>query len=85
MVRLCTRLADGSPSADYDLYTWVISATPGGNLTIDSAPASATQGATESIDLSWTGATAGEWHYGAVSHTDDSGLMGLTLVEVDNR
>jgi hypothetical protein len=71
--------------SDYDMYTWAVSATPGGNMTIDSAPTSATIGATEAIDLSWTGATAGEWHLGAVSHTGDSGLMGLTLVEVDNR
>ena len=73
------------PSADYDMYTWAISATPGGNLVIDSAPTSATLGVTETIDVSWTGATAGQWHLGAVSHTGDVGLMGLTLVNVDNR
>jgi hypothetical protein len=73
------------PSADYDLYNWIVSATPGGSLTIDSAPTSATIGSVESVDVSWTGATAGEWHLGAVSHTGDIGLMGLTLVEVDNR
>lgn len=73
------------PSAAYDLYTWAISLTPGGNLVIDSAPTSATIGATETIDVSWTGATAGQWHLGAVSHTGDVGLMGLTLINVDNR
>ena len=71
--------------SDYDMYSWIVSATPGGNLTIDAAPASATIGATETIDMSWTGATAGQWHLGAVSHTGDVGLMGLTLVNVDNR
>jgi len=71
--------------SDYNMYTWAISATPGGNLTIDSAPTSATLGAVETIDLSWTGATAGAWHLGAVSHTGDAGLMGLTLVDIDNR
>jgi hypothetical protein len=71
--------------SDYDMYSWVISATPGGNLTIDSAPTSATLGVVEKIDISWTGATAGQWHLGAVSHTGDVGLMGLTLVDVDNR
>jgi hypothetical protein len=54
-------------------------------MTIDSAPASATLGAVETINVSWTGATAGQWHLGAVSHTGDVGLMGLTLVNVDNR
>jgi hypothetical protein len=72
-------------SADYDMYSWAISATPGGNLSIDSAPTSATTGSIETIDLSWSGATIGEWHLGAVSHTGDAGLLGLTLVEVDNR
>jgi hypothetical protein len=71
--------------SDYDLYSWIISATPGGNLNVDSAPASATIGTTGTVNLSWTGATAGQWHLGAVSHTGDVGLMGLTLVEVDNR
>jgi len=71
--------------SDYDMYSWVVSATPGGNLSIDSAPASATLGQTATINLSWTSATAGQWHLGAVSHTGDAGLMGLTLVEVDNR
>jgi subtilisin family serine protease len=71
--------------SDYDLYSWILSSTPGGNLTIDSAPASATIGATETIEVSWTGATVGEWHLGAVSHSDAGGVIGWTLVEVDNR
>lgn len=73
------------PSADYDMYTWAISATPGGNLSLDSAPTSATVGTTQSIDVSWTSATAGQWHLGAISHSDGGGLIGLTFVEVDNR
>jgi subtilisin family serine protease len=71
--------------SDYDLYTWQVSATPGGNMSVDSAPTAATTGATEAIDISWSGATAGQWHLGAVSHADGTGLIGLTLVEVDNR
>ena len=70
--------------SDYDLYSWVVSATPGGNLSIDSAPASATLGTTGTVDVSWSGATAGQWHLGAVSHTGDAWL-GLTLIDVDNR
>jgi subtilisin family serine protease len=71
--------------SDYTMYSWAISATPGGNLSLDGAPTSATLGQVGTIDLSWTGATAGQWHLGAVSHTQGSSLMGLTLVEVDNR
>jgi subtilisin family serine protease len=71
--------------SDYTMYSWIVPATPGGNLTVDSAPASATLGETATIEVSWTGATAGEWHLGAVSHSGAEGLIGLTLVEVDNR
>ena len=76
-----------APDGDspYDLYSWIISGTPGGNLAVTSAPASATIGAPQPVNLSWSGAAAGQWHLGAVSHTGPSGLMGLTLVEVDNR
>jgi hypothetical protein len=73
------------PDTTYDMYTWAIPLATGGNLTINSAPTSATIGQIATIDISWAGATAGQWHLGAVSHTGDSGLMGLTLVNVDNR
>jgi subtilisin family serine protease len=71
--------------SDYDLYSWVVSATPGGNMSVDLAPAEATLGATGTVDISWTGAAAGQWHFGAISHTGPGGLLGLTTVEVDNR
>jgi len=73
------------PSADYDMYSWTISSTPGGNLVIDAAPTSATIGATETVDISWTGATAGEWHKGGISHSGPDGLIGITSLNVDNR
>jgi hypothetical protein len=73
------------PDSDYTLYSWVVSATPGGNLSVDSAPTSATIGETATIEVSWTGAEAGQWHLGAVSHSDAEQRLGLTLIEVDNR
>lgn len=75
---------DGS-SAAYDMYSWIVSMTPGGNMNVDSAPGSAVSGATEMIRISWTGATLGEWHLGAVSHTGKGILRGLTLINVNNR
>ncbi|ROS00154.1 subtilisin family serine protease [Sinobacterium caligoides] len=69
----------------YTLYSWVIANTSGGSLTIDSAPTSATTGNTETINFSWDNATAGEWHYGLISHENDDGSFGLTRVEADNR
>ena len=69
--------------SDYDMYSWVVSATPGGSLSLDSAPTSATLGATETIQVSWDGLAAGTQYLGAVSHSDPSGIMVLTLVNVD--
>jgi subtilisin family serine protease len=71
--------------SDYTMYSWAVSATPGGSLSIDSAPTSATLGVAADIDVSWTGATLGQWFLGAVSHNQGSTVLGLTLVEVDNR
>ena len=67
----------------YTLHYWAVPLASGGSLSVDSAPASATIGATETIDVSWSGLAAGTQYLGAVSHTGDIGLMGLTLVEVD--
>ena len=64
--------------------TWSVPLTPGGgSLSIDSAPASATNGTTGTVAASWSGLTAGVSYLGAVSHTGDAGLLGLTLVSVD--
>jgi hypothetical protein len=71
--------------SDYDMWSWVISSTPGGSLSVDAAPTSATLGETGTVGISWTGATLGEWHLGAISHTGDVGLMQYTFINVDNR
>ena len=66
-------------------------ATPGVGsypLQIDSAPAAATVGATEPVAISWDvsgdAATTGRKYLGAISHSDATGLIGLTVVEVDD-
>ena len=71
------------PDANYSLFDWSVSLTPGGNLSVDSAPGSATLGSTETVDVSWSGAATGTKHLGAVSHSDGSGLLGLTLISVE--
>ena len=73
---------DGADS-NYTLFSWSVSATPGGSLTLDAAPAAAVLGSTESIDLSWAGLAPGNKYMGAVSYADAGGLFGLTLVRVD--
>jgi len=70
------------PDANYTLFDWSVSATPGGNLSVDAAPGSATLGQTETVEVSWGGAATGTKHLGAVSHSD-GGLLGLTLISVE--
>ena len=67
----------------YSLNFWNVPMTSGGSLMVDAAPTSATVGNTETVEVSWSGLAPGK-HLGAVSHTGDSGLIGLTLIEVDN-
>jgi hypothetical protein len=71
------------PDANYKLFDWSISATPGGNLSVDNAPSSAILGAIESVDISWSGAADGTKNLGAISHSDAGGVFGLTVISVD--
>ena len=68
----------------YTLSYWGVPLASGGSLSVDSAPASAEIGVTGTVDVSWSGLAGGTSYLGAVSHTGDVGLMGLTLVEVAN-
>jgi len=72
------------PSAPlpYSVSTWIVSLASGGSLTIDSAPTSATNGTVGTVQISWSGLSAGTEYLGAVSHSDASGVIGLTLVDV---
>jgi hypothetical protein len=70
----------------YTLSTWIVPLVPGGgSLSVDSAPTSAVTVAFGTVNVSWSGLSSGTKYLGAVSHTGDVGLMGLTLVNVDNR
>lgn len=72
---------DGADS-NYTLFDWSVSATPGGNMSVDSAPASAVSGTTGTVDVSWSGVPSGK-HLGAVSHSDGGGIIDLTVVSVE--
>jgi hypothetical protein len=71
--------------SDYDLFTWAIPNATGGSLSITSAPSSAVNATTGTVTASWTGATAGQWHFGLVTHHKGATEIGRTLVQVDNR
>jgi hypothetical protein len=71
--------------SDYRLSSWVVSATPVGNLTIDSAPATAAIGTGGTVRVNWAGLADSMDYLGAISHTGDPGLLGMTLVNVSTR
>ncbi len=66
----------------FTLQNWIVPSASGGTLVIDSAPTSAAIGATGTVAVSWTGASAGVSYLGAVSHSDASGVLALTLLDV---
>jgi hypothetical protein len=71
------------PDSDYDMSTWTVPGTPGGgSLSVTSAPPTAVLATTGTVDIAWTGLTAGQTYLGAVSHNDDTSILGFTLVEV---
>jgi subtilisin family serine protease len=71
------------PSVDYTFHLWDVPLATGGSLSIDSAPTSAVLATSGTIEVSWDGLSSGMSYLGAVSHSDASGLLGLTLVSVD--
>ena len=70
--------------SDYTLYSWVVP-FEASSLVIDSAPTSATANETGTISVSWSGLDPGTQYLGAVSHSDENGILDLTLVNVDTR
>jgi hypothetical protein len=81
------------PDANYTLFDWSVSATPATPadaypLMIDSAPTEATLGESATIDVSWDVSgdpmAEGRKYLGAVSHSDGSGLIDLTIVAIDD-
>ena len=75
------------PDSPYTLYSFNLPAAPEdtGSLQVTSEPANAVIGTVGTINVSWTGATIGQWWLGAVTHKTGATVMGRTLINVDNR
>ena len=69
----------------FSLQSWLVPAAAGGWKPHGRLPRPRPRciGATGSVTASWTGLTAGTSYLGAVSHSDDTGVIGLTVVSVD--
>jgi len=74
----------GGADATSILFDWTVLG-PEGNMTA-TGPASAVVGQTGTVDVAWTGLLTGpaEKQVGAVSHSDATGIQGLTIVNIAN-
>ncbi len=74
----------GGPGANYDLLAWQLGINDDpGNLTV-AAPAVVTSGATENIQVNWSNLASGTVHLGAISHNTPTGLVGITVIAIQN-
>ncbi len=78
------QVAEPDPGVGYTFHVWDVPLATGGSLSITAAPTEATQGTVGTVEATWTGVTPSGSYLGAVSHSDPSGILGLTLVEVDS-
>ena len=77
---------DGGLPATAILFNWNFGLVDDrGNMTV-AAPTSATIGQTETLTVDWAGLPdgPGEKQLGAISHSDDAGLRGLTTINIEN-
>jgi len=68
---------------DFDLHTWVVpdAAT---TISLDSIPATATLGTSGDVTFSWGYLLPPAPSYlGAITHADDTGELGITLVNIE--
>jgi subtilisin family serine protease len=75
----------GGAPANGIFFDWAVEGATG-NLTVDPASISARIGQTGTVNATWTGLAEGpaEKWVGAVSHSSDAGIQGLTFISVDN-
>lgn len=78
----------GGPTADFRLFTWAVTATDAGNMTV-SAPSSANIGQSDTVTLNWSGLTGGTKYLGTVTYHNvaspsgyDDGRIGTTVVSI---
>lgn len=69
------------PSASLTLFSWQLTSTDAGNMTVP-APVATTTGGTVPVSLSFTGLTAGTWYLGQTIYNDGTNDIGSTIVNV---
>ncbi|OLS29236.1 MAG: Minor extracellular protease vpr precursor [Candidatus Heimdallarchaeota archaeon LC_2] len=71
------------PDTDYTLFSFIVGADPGSNLTVSGYPSTATVGLTSTVTVSWTGLSSGTKYLGAVVHYAGSDVLAITVVSVE--
>ncbi len=74
----------GGGPLPFNISTWVVPVASGGSLVVDDAPTEAVIGTSGTVQVSWSGLDPDGNYLGAVSHSDGTGVLGLTLIAVDS-
>ncbi|MGB5246405.1 MAG: S8 family serine peptidase [Woeseia sp.] len=75
---------NGGPGAVYDIAAWQFGLDDDQqNMTV-TAPAAVTAGTTEELTVDWTNLDTGTIYLGGISHTTPAGLVGITVVIIQN-
>jgi subtilisin family serine protease len=69
------------PDANYTLFNWAFG-PDSGNMIL-TAPTSAVVATSDSVTVDWAGLSAGTKYLGAVSHSDGTDVLGMTLLRID--
>ena len=74
----------GGPGAQYSIAAWQFGINDdAGNMTVD-APAFVTAGAEVDVRIEWNGLMPETVYLGGISHTTPEGLVGLTVIRIEN-
>jgi hypothetical protein len=75
---------NGGPGANYDIVAWQFGLSDdAGNMTV-AAPPAVTAGSTQQLTVDWAGLQSGTIYLGGISHTTPTGLVGITVVTIQN-
>lgn len=74
----------GGPGTNYDLVVWSFGLNDDpGNMTV-TAPVAVSAGTTEDVTVNWTNLPTGTIYLGGISHNTPNGLVGITVIGVEN-
>ncbi|MBT8084829.1 MAG: S8 family serine peptidase [Woeseia sp.] len=75
---------NGGPGAVYDILAWQFGLNDDQNNMTVVAPTTVSAGSTEQLTVDWTNLDTGTIYLGGISHTTPAGLVGITVVTIQN-